>query len=65
MNIATQLNVSVNILYQNLDLPWHFNVTMNCLDENFIVSLNMNISETYLYCYFDAVSYSCCFCYQN
>ena len=64
-NIVTKLNVSVNILYQNLDLPLYLNVTLNCLNENSIVSRNMDISKTYLYCCFVTVSYSCCFCYQN
>ena len=49
VNIVTQLEVSVNMLYQKLDPLWRLNVTLYCLDENFIISLNMNISKTYLY----------------
>jgi len=62
-NIVIELDVSVNILDQNLDLPWRLNATFNCLDKSFIVAFNMDVNKPYLYCNLDTVFHCCCFGY--
>ena len=45
MNIVTKLDVSVNILDQNFDLPWYLNAALNCLDKSSIIAFNMDGSK--------------------
>ena len=45
---VTMLDVSVNILNQNLDFLWYLDVSLNRLDKDFVVPLDMNICEACL-----------------
>jgi len=54
-NIVTELDVSVNIFDQNLDLPWRLMVTLSCFDKSSIIAFNMDVSKPCLYCSFDTV----------
>jgi len=64
-NLVTQLDVSENVLYQNLNLPRWLNSPLNCLDENSIVSFNLNMNIACFYYCLESISYSCCFYSQN
>jgi len=58
-------DVNENVLYEYLNLPWQMNLTLNYLNENFVVSFYLEISKTYLCYCLGSISHSCCFHYQN
>ena len=41
--MITSLKIIVNILDQNLDFPWGLDASLNYLDEDFVVALNVNV----------------------
>ena len=46
--MGTSLKVIENILYQNLDFPRRLDMSLHCLDEDFVVAVNVNGAESYL-----------------
>ena len=64
-DLVTQLDVTENVINHNLNLPWWVNSPLNCVNENSIVALNLNISISYLYCGVESILHGHCFGYQN
>ena len=40
----------MDVLYKNLDFPWRLDMSLYCLDKNFVISFNENIAESCSYC---------------
>ena len=53
----------MNVLNSYLDFPWHLDVSLHCLDEDFIILFYVNFGETCLNC--SSYSLSHCYCFNH